>query len=660
MLGTIIRYFSEINGGIVLGDDGKEAYVFEENIINSDIDIEVGTRIVYEVIKPKDDFIAANIMILDLESCDSQDNEDEEIDDNLPELDLTLIGIGVSSCSSFVGFDEVISHISDAVQNIGDISATGSMIECLEEYVFSDNKWNTSISDKKWALSKYHAARLLYTLAGMTAINYDSLKIYMMQIQAACKVVIGDFNEAIELYLSIISAQDFTDFEEEDVYGDETSLVMWHNLCAVFCMIGDEEKAAETWNIKKDDFDRFDKFERGLIIGHPEWEGRILSEIEHMEKYDTYFYVHDCYMFTGFNINILEEEYLNSLENNIIKVMTQFKECVWDISLDSNSYIRVGAIEPIDSDEPEVFRVLKQDYIRNAGNTIPRSSAESEYSSERERQVDVNEVIMDEKEINPYDELNNLIGLENIKSDVKTIINILNMNKQRHSTGLPPVPMSKHLVFTGNPGTGKTTVARLLAKIYKNVGLLSKGHLVEVDRASLVAGYVGQTAIKTSEKINEALGGVLFIDEAYTLAKDGNDFGQEAIDTILKAMEDNRDDFIVIVAGYTDKMEKFINSNPGLKSRFSKYIDFADYSADELVQIFFSLCDKYGFKLTKGAEEKARDTIVSIEKNKTAEFANARDMRNMFEKMYTNIAMRISNNPNDDMTVVFESDFAGI
>ena len=172
-----------------------------------------------------------------------------------------------------------------------------------------------------------------------------------------------------------------------------------------------------------------------------------------------------------------------------------------------------------------------------------------------------------EPEEDPMEQLEKLIGLASIKHDVKELTDFVKIQKLRKDQGLKSVPVSLHLVFTGNPGTGKTTVARILAKLYKQIGVLSKGQLVEVDRSGLVAGYVGQTALKTQEQINKALGGVLFIDEAYALSQKDDAFGQEAIDTILKAMEDHRDDLVVIVAGYTGPMEDFINSNPGLKSR---------------------------------------------------------------------------------------------
>ena len=188
--------------------------------------------------------------------------------------------------------------------------------------------------------------------------------------------------------------------------------------------------------------------------------------------------------------------------------------------------------------------------------------------------------------------------------------------------------------------------------------MLSKGQLVEVDRSGLVAGYVGQTAIKTQEKINEALGGILFIDEAYTLVKDGQDFGQEAIDTLLKAMEDHRDDFIVIVAGYTNLMQNFINSNPGLKSRFNKYIEFPDYSADELVRIFYSMCNEYQYTLTADADIILKEKLFEMEKNKDANFANARDVRNLFEMVITRQATRLSQETSKNIMEIDACDFS--
>ena len=247
-----------------------------------------------------------------------------------------------------------------------------------------------------------------------------------------------------------------------------------------------------------------------------------------------------------------------------------------------------------------------------------------------------------EPERDPMEELNELIGLETIKHDVLELASFAKIQKMRKDQGLKAVPISMHLVFTGNPGTGKTTVARILARLYKNIGVLSKGQLVEVDRSGLVAGYVGQTALKTQEQIKRAMGGVLFVDEAYALSQKDDNFGQEAIDTILKAMEDHRDDLVVIVAGYTEPMKKFINSNPGLKSRFNKYIDFQDYSVDELEQIFYLNCKKYDYKVDEDIKHHIRTMIAARKLLKLENFANAREVRNMFEEIIANQARRVS------------------
>lgn len=240
------------------------------------------------------------------------------------------------------------------------------------------------------------------------------------------------------------------------------------------------------------------------------------------------------------------------------------------------------------------------------------------------------------------EKLNALIGLAGVKQEVTTLINMIKIKKIRDTRGLETASISKHLVFLGNPGTGKTTVARLLSKVYKQLGVLEKGQLVEVDRAGLVAGYVGQTALKTKEKIDEAMGGILFIDEAYTLAKGGSDFGQEAIDTILKAMEDNRENFVVIVAGYPDPMEQFLGSNPGLKSRFNKNIMFEDYTEDELLCIFNAFCKPFSMKLSDEAECCVKAYLHWLVQHKSENFANGREMRNLFELALSNQANRLA------------------
>lgn len=259
-------------------------------------------------------------------------------------------------------------------------------------------------------------------------------------------------------------------------------------------------------------------------------------------------------------------------------------------------------------------------------------------------------------------ELNALVGLDAVKKDVDLLIHTLAINEERKKLNLSVPDFSKHLVFYGNPGTGKTTVARIIAKLYKELGVISKGQFVETDRSGLVAGYVGQTAIKTKELIDSAMGGVLFIDEAYTLAPEGgagNDFGQEAIDTLLKAMEDNRDDFVVIVAGYPDLMNRFINSNPGLNSRFNKYLYFSDYNAEELEKIFLLMCEKYQYVLDEKLKEQLPEFFQLMVLTKPDNFANAREVRNIFEKAVQRQSGRLYNDKEhtaQDLTILKSED----
>ena len=242
-------------------------------------------------------------------------------------------------------------------------------------------------------------------------------------------------------------------------------------------------------------------------------------------------------------------------------------------------------------------------------------------------------------------ELDGLIGLAEVKEEVRKLVNLVRVRKMRQERGMSVPPMSFHLVFTGNPGTGKTTVARLLSQIYRALGMLDTGQLVEVDRGQLVAGYIGQTAQQTREKIQEALGGVLFMDEAYALTPEGGggqDFGREAVDTLVKAMEDYRGELVVIVAGYTEPMQRFIASNPGLKSRFGRTIQFPDYSPEEMVDIFDSILDKDGYQLEDAARAKAYRLFREMHENRDESFGNARDVRNVYEAAITSQMDRVA------------------
>ena len=240
--------------------------------------------------------------------------------------------------------------------------------------------------------------------------------------------------------------------------------------------------------------------------------------------------------------------------------------------------------------------------------------------------------------------LHRLVGLREVKERVETLVNTIRVRQLRQEHGLPVPPISLHMVFTGNPGTGKTTVARLMAGIFRALGVAKQGQLVEVDRAGLVAGYVGQTASKVKKRVEAALGGVLFIDEAYALVagRGDNDFGYEALDVLVKSMEDHRDELIVIAAGYPDKMREFVDSNPGLASRFANFVEFEDYNADELLLILERMVEDHGYMLSDATRARARQIFTELVERNSASFANARDVRNIFERALTQHANRLA------------------
>lgn len=337
------------------------------------------------------------------------------------------------------------------------------------------------------------------------------------------------------------------------------------------------------------------------------------------------------------NVSYDEVEFFERSMNRLVDFANSLDSCVHKVH-------RINALDGV-SDTPSVGH-------KNAPNVKETTNA----SVEPEPTENIEELLQ---------QLEELTGLKQVKQDVTALVRLQKVNKVRVSRGLEAIPISNHLVFYGNPGTGKTTVARLIAKIYHAMGLLSKGQLIEVDRSALVAGYVGQTAIKTQEVIDRSLGGILFIDEAYTLTSSGsdNDYGQEAVDTLLKAMEDHRDDFIVIVAGYPNEMKNFVESNPGLRSRFNKYINFEDYNVRELSAIFVSMCQKAGYQLTRQALEIAMQSFQKMYDRHEKNFANAREVRNFFEKAVLQQASRlfeIANPTTEQLTSMESSDVTGI
>lgn len=299
--------------------------------------------------------------------------------------------------------------------------------------------------------------------------------------------------------------------------------------------------------------------------------------------------------------------------------------------------------------------LLEEQYVDDDGNPVP-TQGKKEWIAKSEAALDAIKkqkkvVAADNAEpvstVSAFDELNELIGLSETKKELASLSNYILMKQKRDEMGLKSPNVSYHCVFTGNPGTGKTTVARLLARIYKDLGVLKEGHLVETDRSGLVAEYVGQTAVKTNKIIDEALDGVLFIDEAYSLVQGGKeDFGKEAISTLLKRMEDDRERLVVILAGYTNEIEEFINSNPGLRSRFNRYIHFADYTAEELYDIFCLMMNKNEYCMTAENCDLLKKYFTQIVSNKPKDFGNARFIRNLFERTVQNQANRLAKESN--------------
>lgn len=276
--------------------------------------------------------------------------------------------------------------------------------------------------------------------------------------------------------------------------------------------------------------------------------------------------------------------------------------------------------------------------VQNAGGStekeLPFAAAKPASAGTNEQDLSLEELLA---------KLDGFIGLDAVKTEIRTTVNMIRIAKERKEHGLVSTPTTLHMVFSGNPGTGKTTIARLVGRIYKKLGVLSTGQFIEADRSTLVGRYVGETESKTREVIDTAMGGMLFIDEAYSLARDtsGKDFGIAAIDVLIKAMEDHRDDFAVIVAGYPDLMEQFLAANPGLRSRFSTVIHFPDYTPKELTSIFLQMCQKEEYTVDTTARICAEAFFRDRYANRRENFANARDVRNYFEKAKRNQANRL-------------------
>ena len=349
------------------------------------------------------------------------------------------------------------------------------------------------------------------------------------------------------------------------------------------------------------------------------------------------------------SFNIYYEKGMNALKEGNYEVAKR------NIYASAESLLKLAKLSEGSLKEQRLKRATELTELAN--KIILKQETLSSSNSEK-----VNSVINKEEKVSLEEalkKLNNLIGLNSVKKQINDWVEQIKVFNMRRENGLSIPPMSYHLIFTGNPGTGKTTVARIIAQIYCALGITKTANFVETDRADLVAGYVGQTAIKTKEVLNKAKDGVLFIDEAYTLANKGeNDFGQESIDTLLKVMEDSRENLVVIAAGYDNLMEGFINSNPGLKSRFKTIIKFDDYSPEELFEIFINFCNQEEYILDDEASKLIKKIIFNMYNNRNEKFGNGREVRNLFENIVTLQSRRVSSiaNPTrkDLMTITYK------
>lgn len=329
-----------------------------------------------------------------------------------------------------------------------------------------------------------------------------------------------------------------------------------------------------------------------------------------------------------------EVEYARMLARPV-KVYTSEEHAVSDEANDS--------VKPVKKKKPAKPKKSKDAVKRPVKKTLNKeeiAAATAKARLELEQTRDQKRAAAAEKLM---EQLNGLVGLESVKEEMQSLVNLIKVRKMRANYHMPQMEMSYHMVFTGNAGTGKTTVARIVAEIYKELGVVSKGTLVETDRSGLVAGYLGQTAMKVKEVVAQAKGGILFIDEAYSLvSRDaGDDYGIEAIDTLVKEMEDNRDDLVVIVAGYRKEMERFLKSNTGLISRFNKFIDFPDYTKEQLLDIFMVMAGQSQMTIAEPAKDKVRQYLESMDETERNAFGNARGVRNLFERIVTNQANRL-------------------
>lgn len=532
--------------------------------------------------------------------------------------------------------DEYAALLEQYTDNPDDIEAFGNLVGFLDEYIFSaagyryEEEHQMAYFDSKLPLAKRLIDFLMDQDERLTPLLFPEI--------AQCFFVLGDWELAARTYETALLAQrtllEVKDPIDRTMMETDALLRLVHNLCLIYHLQGQDTASRLLKAEYRAYFNEEAELVSDVIANHPDLpKEKMIADFTELDAdAPQTIYLSDWLLADDFG-GLLKAR-IDDWQGSGVPYLTA------DMAREP-SRVMIG------EDQHWVY-LTEYDYQDLTGSLI----CVFEHPNFGEK-VESTEVAKDEKATEPVPtkkdlstllaELNDLVGLAAVKADVNSLINFQKARRLREQRGLAQPPMSMHLVFTGNPGTGKTTVARLLAQIYHQMGILSKGRLVEVDRASLVGGYVGQTAIKTKEVIESALGGILFIDEAYTLANGGaNDYGQEAIDTLLKAMEDHREDLIVIVAGYPDQMARFLNSNPGLKSRFNKYLTFEDYQPAELVAMLEQRCTQYGVQLDPAALTYVQDYFATVCAQKPVNFANGRAVRNFLEDALTAQANRLA------------------
>lgn len=563
----------------------------------------------------------------------------------------------ILSWQNKVNLDEYQRWVRNVEMNSSDYGSIENIIFLLQKYIFDTDfeyfSWDYD-DESEVTKNKWQAAQMVINIASKIANRYE-LKPLVMTIMAQNYIVLGMWGKAIECYTAALNEYDrradrndiFNPPSSKDYTSEEQSAVLSiiHNMGIIYHLTGQNSKEYELSSKYARILQLEERKTEAFNRDYPTMRGRIPSKGDFsngMLYYEESF-VEGIQTTNG--ISALQWLYIDKRLPIELSGDFLLMKSGNDISLHV-SYGEKKKTVDVYSDE------LNAKYTKTSAHNTDSaldyiSDAQTDYAAENVvayQDVCAKEANKTTTLEGAIDELNSLVGLQQVKKEVSSLINLLKVQKLRRENGLPDLQFSRHLVFVGNPGTGKTTVARLIASIYHELGVLSKGQLIEVDRSGLVGGYVGQTAIKTQEVIQKALGGVLFIDEAYTLAKDNsfNDYGQEAIDTILKAMEDHRDDLVVIVAGYPGLMERFINSNPGLKSRFNRYITFEDYTPSELLEIFKSMCKKSGYTTDYSVDQYVLEYFTDKYNQRDESFANGREVRNYFERVVVNQANRLA------------------